>query len=411
MGRLTVTVFCRCRFMSVQDHIHAILWDRRFVLVPEGTSAPVPEAILRFPTLSDRNYASHMHEKTLRDAKNTGVPDADELIKLAIEVEEWTQDEEDFIKEAEQELEKMKSTHEHETVLMRKRKMAVSIKTVEDKYQELKTKRESFVVNSCEYLANRSYILFLVQQLTHDVQGNRLWNTEQEFHTAADKYGNFIAFLCAEVLTEGMFDTSTIRSVARAIEWRMIWGLNRENLVDLFNRPIADFSQNQKMLVYWSRVYDSVYEDPNKPEEEVIQDDEQLDMWLSNRQDEDKEDKNQHASAGKTGTDHHERMQMLDGHHSEECTCGVASIKVKGHGERPRHADNCPWGTWVTYTPEEKEALARKFYGRNAPRVRELINKEHDAVEKEGTVDEKMLRGRKSRHILGSAQVTHKEYR
>lgn len=397
--------------MSVQDHIHAILWDRRFVIVPNDIKAPVREAILYFPTLSDRNYATHMHTKTLRDAEAEGVESAADLVQIAIQAEEWTQDEEDFMTEAENELDGMKQTRDQETVLVRRRRMDASIEAVEKRYSELKSKRESFIYHSREYMANRTYVYFLVQHLTRDAKGQKLWNSDEEFYKAAVDYPSFMAFMSHEVLNEGVLDVKTIRAVARSVEWRMMWGLSRENLVDLFNRPIADFSYNQRLLIYWSRVYDSVYEDTKRPDEDIIQDDEKLDMWLSNREDERNEESKEGSSRGKSGSDHHERFQVLDGYHSDECTCGVASIRVKGHGERPRHADDCPWGTWIQYTREEKEALAQKFYGRNAPRVRELLDKEHDVVAKEGMVDEKMLRGRKSRQILGSAQVTHKEYR
>jgi hypothetical protein len=177
--------------------------------------------------------------------------------------------------------------------------------------------------------------------------------------------------------------------------------LQRENLSVLFNKPVGDFSSPQKILIYWSRVYDSVYEDTDKPNQDIIDDDDLLDEWLANRDLDRSGDVSKNLSKA---SEHQEQMQILDGYYVETCTCGASKVRAKGLGEKTPHTVDCPYGTWCRYTQEEKEELSRQIYGRNTDGVRQLLDKEQDAIETVGTVEEQHLRKKKTRALLGSDQ-------
>ena len=69
-----------------------------------------------------------------------------------------------------------------------------------------------------------------------------------------------------------------LRSVARSSEWRARWIAGKES--DMFGVPYCDITPNQAHLCSFSRMYDSVYEHPESPEEEVVKDDVCLDGWF-----------------------------------------------------------------------------------------------------------------------------------
>jgi hypothetical protein len=94
-------------------------------------------------------------------------------------------------------------------------------------------------------------------------------------------------------------------------------------------------------------------------------------------------------------------MRVVDGTYNETCTCGAINTKAKGLGESKRHADDCPWGTWVQFSDVEKQVVAEDIYNRNSKAVRGVINKEQSRISKDGIIEEQRLRDEKTRQILG----------
>lgn len=91
----------------------------------------------------------------------------------------------------------------------------------------------------------------------------------------------------------------TLRLIARTDPWRSFW-----NNQDIKFRVNGD---TQKTLSLFSRMYDSVYENPDRPEENVIADDDMLDgwfIWLKKKIDSEKKERSKnvieqkHTNAG-----------------------------------------------------------------------------------------------------------------
>ncbi len=69
----------------------------------------------------------------------------------------------------------------------------------------------------------------------------------------------------------------TYKNIARHETWKMIWNANKSNI---FDRCAIDFTDEQKTLVGVSQMYDKIYEHPECPPENVINDDDMLDGWM-----------------------------------------------------------------------------------------------------------------------------------
>jgi hypothetical protein len=72
-----------------------------------------------------------------------------------------------------------------------------------------------------------------------------------------------------------------IRAVARTPEWRARWRSVRESNSVLFDSPAVSWDRNKLNIIYWSDFYDTVYQHPECPPEDVIRNDELLQDWLS----------------------------------------------------------------------------------------------------------------------------------
>lgn len=67
------------------------------------------------------------------------------------------------------------------------------------------------------------------------------------------------------------------KRLARSGIWRSYWSCNKEYI---FDKAVADWTDDQRTLVSMSRMYDNIYEHPECPSDDIIEDDDMLDGWV-----------------------------------------------------------------------------------------------------------------------------------
>ena len=78
-----------------------------------------------------------------------------------------------------------------------------------------------------------------------------------------------------------MLREEQLRHLCKTDPWKTIWYLNQSSFQPIFfNKNNRDLSYNQQNMVIWSRMYDSVYESIECPEDYVIDDDILIDGWF-----------------------------------------------------------------------------------------------------------------------------------
>lgn len=70
-----------------------------------------------------------------------------------------------------------------------------------------------------------------------------------------------------------------IRYIARNDPWRSMWNTAKKT-GKLFDFPATQFTKDQSLLCSFSSMYDNVHENPEAPDEAVIDDDDCLDGWF-----------------------------------------------------------------------------------------------------------------------------------
>jgi hypothetical protein len=83
----------------------------------------------------------------------------------------------------------------------------------------------------------------------------------------------------AQLSAAGRLGEAEFREVARTEPWRSVWSA-RKGAAGVFGRPASELSDEQRGLVSYSLLYDSVYEHPECPPDDVVEDDDRLDGWL-----------------------------------------------------------------------------------------------------------------------------------
>jgi len=394
--------------LTVQDKLRLLMWDRRYVTIPAEIPAPegVRTVIMRDPVVEDWNYFLYIRRLEEQKSIEVKVPTEREVFKTARESDYWTEEDDRVQKEADDHIKFLESEISGQKFASRKKLLERQLKETEKLRSRVLAKSNYLKTQTSEYQAHEVAVFHLLMRVALNVDGTLFWPDDEAFLQATRKHPDLIAYLSHHLLTESLWDEPELREIARNAEWRLVWTLNKENLSGLFDRPIGDLNMNQKMLVYWSRVYDIGYEDPDRPSEDTFQDDDKYDEWLANRDLERKEGK---MEGTKAGGHHHEQGAILDGEFSEACVCGIGPQKTVGLGLKKPHAADCPFGTFRYYTAEEKSRISKEVYNRNSAQVRSHINQEHDAVGKHGTIEEQDLRKKRSRILLGSDSKVFKK--
>jgi len=388
--------------MTVQDKINRILWDRRMVTFEKDVECPgdIDYVIIRDLTLDDRNLYLMTRDLEEHKARQEGVPSEGDLMNAARMSGYWGKIEDDIESNADAHIAFLEAEFESKKKFRsRQNIIKTQIDDAQAKKQWVQRKRNEFRLNSAEYLAHEIAAFKIVCRVVLRPDGKPVFPTEEYLIECRKKYFQWTYYLLNEVMGESTWETTTIRSIARSVEWRMFWTLTRENLPALFNRSIGDLTLNQKLLVYWSRVYDSALESHEPPERDTIEDDDLFDQWLANRDLRQNEEKNSKTDEKKH---HAEQGHVLDGEHITTCTCGAKEINKKKYlGEKIPHQPTCMFGMWHQYSIEEREAKANLIYGRNTKNVRQMIDRDHETVLQKGLVQEQDLRDKNTRKHLG----------
>lgn len=396
---------------TVQEKIRILLWDRRYLIVPQDIPAPegVQAVIMKYPSITDWNY--FLFVRRLEEHQNllSGVPTEENVFKSAREAGYWTDEDVRVEKESAEYIEMLEGEIQNQKFASRKKILERQLTETRKLRSDVLSKANYLKTQTAEYLAHEVSVFSILIKTVLTVDGQPLWKSEEDFLKDKKEYIEFIAFLAHHFVTESVWETKDLREIARSAEWRLVWCLNRENLASLFNIPPADLNLNQRLLVYWSRVYDIGFEDPQRPETEIFESDDKYDGWLASRDQNMKEKKVNDKV--KNSSHHHEQGAILDGEFIETCVCGVGPQKRVGLGMKQPHIAPCQYGEFRKYSEAEKIAISKEIYGRNSKQIRRHLNAEHDAVDKHGTVEEHHLRGKKSRMLLGQQSKLFKKKR
>jgi hypothetical protein len=70
-----------------------------------------------------------------------------------------------------------------------------------------------------------------------------------------------------------------IREVAKSYEWKSLWNASKTTN-GLFDRSANELTNEQVILISWSKFYDSIHETVEPPSDDVIEDDIAFDGWM-----------------------------------------------------------------------------------------------------------------------------------
>jgi hypothetical protein len=265
---------------NIAQAIDKIAWGGTFTKVKnsEGRNITV---IIKPPTLRDRNWIEFIYQEALKEAFSLGVFSEREL-KKELELRYiWGPRDEKVIEEVQEGIKKIDTELEAVPKNSRGYKRLVQIKYGQAKRLEevFKKKDKAFEVTAERY-ADMIKLSSIVFCSTYNENECRHWEDWDSFNKEKDVV--LISNIALNVCNYQYFSEKDIRAMARSASWRTLWNSSK-TIGGLFDKPLIELDIEQKALLYWSNIYDSVYEAYERPSDDIIMDDEKLDRWIDSQ--------------------------------------------------------------------------------------------------------------------------------
>ena len=257
------------------------------------------------PNTSEEIYKSHLIRKEImEDLKFDELKSWEETLTISHYRGIWTFEQERSLKGLEEALQNNRLAYYHEFYNVNK---AQKIKKIIDRLTKgiIKSNNNKYYLydTTKDYYADNVQDLFLIMMSIRDPDGNRVFSYDDFQVTDSPLIDLFKRQKIACRL-----EYSDIRLIAKSQPWRNMWSCNKSNY---FNRPVYEWTQDQRNLVSFSKMYDSVYKSMECPSEDIINDDDALDGWFIAQEEDRKKKKKEQSMDKKFGNQNGQEVFLI----------------------------------------------------------------------------------------------------
>lgn len=220
------------------------------------------------------NYkADLLYEETLEDHIYDEWLTLDKTTLVLIENGLWSHDHDLTVKELDKKLENLKVLlFENFMFTKKKQDHRNQIKNVRKQLDKLSTIKHSLDQHTRESYAARIRNEYLIMNCLYNSN-----NTRKVFDKHKKNDSDFLND-CANEIAKTIPNIETLKELAKSEIWKSYW--NASGKTNVFGYDASDYTDEQRVLINLSRMYDSIYEHPECPSDDVIEDNDALDGWM-----------------------------------------------------------------------------------------------------------------------------------
>lgn len=220
------------------------------------------------PTPDQRLISLEVYQDALKAAALEGALSEADLLSILLERGIWTEQLADEYQKYEKALEDLKVIlYEKRLIGSARLQTRSAIRVTKEEIKRLDRLRHCMDHVTIDGFAAASKYYFLLQECLHNEDGSPC---------------------CDETILESISDAvyqqrlteADLREISRTEPWRSLWSSRNSAGRGLFDFPASFLSDEQKNLIAWSNLYDSIRDNPNPPEAIVFEDDDMLDGWM-----------------------------------------------------------------------------------------------------------------------------------
>lgn len=257
---------------------------------------------LVYPDISLKYEAELYAQEEYESAKYNDWIKDEEIVHFLVDAGLWNYQADTNLKNLETQIEDQKvelyKNHLNPTKVKSIRKTLSNVKNNLNKNHEI---RHSFDHLTLDGYINILKNQYLIIRSLYDHNNNIV------FKSVDDTDYNLLNSITSLVARETISST-TFRAIARNEQWKNYWSANNETL---FDKPTINWTDEQKTLVVISRMYDSAYQHPECPPDNIIEDDDMFDGWMIIQRKEAEKIKNKNRAEKMFGVDKHKKANEV----------------------------------------------------------------------------------------------------
>lgn len=263
---------------EVEKYLEQICSQVKIVDIEDKT------VLFKYPSVYTMMKARRIYEREYKNSISEGLVSVDDMRKILKERKLITDEEEKKLSSLKSKLEAQKILLAKTTrVKANQERVKEIIHELESKIRVIEYKERSKLSMTAETKAEEAKLLYLCWSHCYNFDTDKLYWTEyKEFLNESEL--KFREKLISEfILFYSGIPTSQIRAIARNNLWRIRYVTSSKTSEPLFGVPTSEYTNDMLNLAYWSHYYQNIYEmmPEDQPNEDIIEDDEALDAYLS----------------------------------------------------------------------------------------------------------------------------------
>ncbi|KKM24392.1 hypothetical protein LCGC14_1605540 [marine sediment metagenome] len=284
-----------------QRLLDQISWGN--ILLTEGTPVPF---VLHTPTAEIKARSSLIYDMHFQKAIKDGLMRKEAVIEHFTVLGEWDPQTDVEIAGIREDIQIMKKgLLDYLFQKGKLEKVRTTIRSAEKALIERLAMRMKLTKISADSQALMMQQRFVISKITKTMDDVLYWATDKAF--LDDQNVELINKLVSIFYQGSSVSVNQMRELARTHPWRGLWMANKNN-GHWFNKSPEECSDLQQALLYWSCIYDVVFESMDRPIKDVVEDDDLLDSWFLRQAD--KVEKHAREELFKPQTD---KMKHKDG--------------------------------------------------------------------------------------------------
>ena len=245
---------------------------------------------IKIPTTEQKYLAEELYQDQLKEAELQDLFSEEELLEYMLEIGCWDLDREKLLKILPKEIEDFKvGIYKAIFKTDEKNHIRAALQIARDKLDELTRIKNQNNYLSCSGFAELARSRYLIGRSLY-ISNEPVFKDDSFWKDDTDLLDEIMVAYSKEKLSN-----TDIRFLARNDPWKGIWNSHKQGSF-IFNVSAIDYTDEQRCLVGYSSLYDSVEGHPECPSDDIINDDDALDGWLISQKRESDKRKNRVAA-------------------------------------------------------------------------------------------------------------------
>lgn len=212
----------------------------------------------------------------------------DDILNILISLGLWSYNGDENLKKLENQIEDLKvdlyNNYFNQTKLKTIRRYLANTKASYNKQYNIRHSFDNYTITGyLESLKNQYILAYSLYDSNENLVFDDLNNINYLF------FNNI-----SNIISANMIDTVTYRKIARSNLWHNYWSTNNQNI---FNKPVINWTDEQKMLVMFTKMYDNAREHSECPPDNIFEDDDLFDGWMILQRRENEKQKNKNRTS------------------------------------------------------------------------------------------------------------------